>query len=247
MTNSVTLKNTVMNMLGSSLKINPELPFEVEVQRSRRKSAVIYVRNGKAEVRVPNRTPNYWIKQFVHEKRDWIEQQLHAEQQRKREQYSLRDGAGIPYLGELLQIRHEANAEVRVSKQELILPADDLFTDAAKEFHVWLKNQATEYIVPLARELAEQAGVGNKLGNIKFKKTKSRWGHCTRDGDVQFNWLIMLGPPDVVHYLVAHEVCHLVHMNHSRAYWAAVDSICPARKSAQKWLRANEHRVLALH
>ncbi len=234
-------------MLGSSLKIKPELPFDVEVQRSRRKSAVIYVRNGKAEVRVPNRTPNYWIKQFVHEKREWIEQQLLAEQQRKSEQYSLRDGANIPYLGESLQIKHVANAETDICGKELILPADDLFTDAASEFHRWLKAQATDYITPLAKDLAQQAQVAHKLRNIKFKKTKSRWGHCTREGDIQFNWLIMLGPPEVVRYLVAHEVCHLVHMNHSRAYWSAVDSICPERKVAQKWLRANEHKVLALH
>ncbi|MFK7730668.1 MAG: M48 family metallopeptidase [Pseudomonadales bacterium] len=234
-------------MLGSSLTIKPDLPFEVEVQRSRRKSAVIYVRNGKAEVRVPNRTPNYWVKQFVHEKRDWIEQQLLAERERKSEQYSLRDGANIPYLGQTLQIKHLANAEISISDDKLILPADDLFTDTAKDFHRWLKDQATDYIVPLAKELAEQASVEDKLRNIKFKKTKSRWGHCTREGDIQFNWLIMLGPPEVVHYLVAHEVCHLVHMNHSRAYWAVVDTICPERKAAQKWLRANEHRVLALH
>lgn len=234
-------------MLGSSLKIKPELPFDVEVQRSRRKSAVIYVRNGKAEVRVPNRTPNYWIKQFVHEKREWIEQQLLAEQQRKSEQYSLRDGANIPYLGESLQIKHVANAETDICGKKLILPADDLFTDAASEFHRWLKAQATDYITPLAKDLAQQAQVAHKLRNIKFKKTKSRWGHCTREGDIQFNWLIMLGPPEVVRYLVAHEVCHLAHMNHSRAYWAAVDSICPERKVAQKWLRANEHKVLALH
>ncbi len=234
-------------VLGSNLRIKSELPFDVEVQRSRRKSAVIYVRNGKAEVRVPNRTPNYWVKQFVHEKRDWIEQQLKAEQIRKSEQYSLRNGASIPFLGQPLQIRHVANADVHINRQELILPADDLFTDAAKEFHSWLKHQATEYIVPLANKLAEQAQVDNKLRNIKFKKTKSRWGHCTRDGDIQFNWLIMLGPPEIVHYLVAHEVCHLVHMNHSRAYWAVVDSLCPARKAAQKWLRSNEHKVLALH
>ncbi|MEM8498469.1 MAG: SprT family zinc-dependent metalloprotease [Pseudomonadota bacterium] len=234
-------------MLGSSLKIKPELPFEVEVQRSRRKSAVIYVRNGKAEVRVPNRTPNYWVKQFVQEKREWIEQQLLAEQQRKNEQYSLRDGTSIPYLGKPLQIKHLANARVSIKGDELILPADDLFTDAALEFHNWLKAQATDYIVPLANDLAQQAQVEHKLSHIKFKKTKSRWGHCTREGDIQFNWLIMLGPPEVVHYLIAHEVCHLVHMNHSRAYWSVVDSICPNRKLAQAWLRANEHKVLALH
>lgn len=234
-------------MLGSSLKITPDLPFEVEVQRSRRKSAVIYVRNGKAEVRVPNRTPNYWIKQFVHEKRDWIEQQLIAERERRSEQYSLHDGASIPYLGKSIHIKHLSNADVCINGDELILPADDLFSDTAKAFHRWLKNQAAEYIVPLANALAEQAGVADKLRNIKFKKTKSRWGHCTRDGDIQFNWLIMLGPPEIVRYLVAHEVCHLVHMNHSRAYWSVVDTVCPDRKAAQKWLRANEHKVLALH
>ncbi|MFK8019083.1 MAG: M48 family metallopeptidase [Pseudomonadales bacterium] len=223
------------------------LPFDVEVKRSNRKSAVIYVRDGRAEVRVPNRVPNYWIQQFLLERQDWIENRLRENQQRQADSYSLSDGAVITFLGEAVNVQHCNTNMVKLQDGVLVLPRDDLFTDTQAAFHGWLKQQACDYISPLAHQYASEVGVEDKLTQLRFKKTKSRWGHCTQAGVVQFNWLIMLAPPAAVRYLVAHEICHLVHMDHSRRFYSLVDSICSERKEAHLWLRENEHKVLALH
>lgn len=228
-------------------QVGSGLPFDVEVKRSNRKSAVIYVREGCAEVRVPNRVPNYWIQQFLLERRDWIENRLRENQQRQADSYSLSDGAVITFLGEAVKVQHCNTNVVTLENGVLILPRDDLFSDTQAAFHSWLKQRADDYISPLARQYAVEVGVEHKLTELRFKKTKSRWGHCTQAGVVQFNWLIMLAPAAAVRYLVAHEICHLVHMNHSRRFYNLVDSICHERKEAHLWLRENEHKVLALH
>lgn len=235
-------------MLLREKNIAEGLPFEIDLQRSSRKSAAIYVRNGRAEVRVPNRVPNYWVRQFVLERQDWIEEQLVCEQTREAEAFSLRNGAEISFLGKPVQIRHSnARNSALLVGETLYLPPDDLFTDCRVSFHQWLELQAKDHIIPLCEQTAELVGVSAKLKRVRFKNTKSRWGHCTREGIIQINALIMLAPPEVVHYLVAHEVSHLAHMNHSRSFWALVDTVCEERKSAQNWLRDNEHKLMALH
>ncbi len=60
---------------------------------------------------------------------------------------------------------------------------------------------------------------------------------------VQYNWLIMLAPANCVDYLIAHEICHLKHMNHSKTYWALVESVCPHYRESRRWIKANEHRL----
>lgn len=218
-------------------------PFEVDVQKSRRKSAVIYVRNGRVEVRVPMRTPNYWVNEFVQSRQQWIEQQLQRDAKRRAEHYQLSNGSKISFLGRSLTIISSNNTKVRLTEDELALPDDN----RNKAFKAWLKAEADAYMSPLAQERLAAIGADVLLQKIRFRFTRSRWGHCTRDGIVQFSPLIMLAPPHAVDYLVCHELSHLVHMNHSRAFWALVDSICPHRQDAQQWLKANEHKLLALH
>ncbi len=225
------------------------LPFPVQITRAKRKTAVIYARHGKADVRVPLKTSQSWVERFVTERSDWICKQLEAEQQRNAERFELRAGSHIEFLGARKTICWGSHSEPRVEliDDRLYLPEPDLLTDTHKLFHSWLKQQAEAWITPLARQLTERVGVAERLQTIRYRKNKSRWGYCTREGMLQFNWLIMLAPEEVVHYLVSHEVCHLRHMNHSRIYWQLVDSVCPDRKQAQKWLRHNEHRLLALY
>ena len=88
--------------------------------------------------------------------------------------------------------------------------------------------------------------VGLLISLVSFRKTKTKWGHCSTRGIIQFNWLIMMAPNEVIDYLVAHEVSHLVHMNHSTDYWRVVSSLCPNYKIHRDWLRENEHRFRLL-
>ena len=85
-------------------------------------------------------------------------------------------------------------------------------------------------------------GTADRLTDLRYRKTKTKWGHCTREGVIQLNWQLMMTPEPVRHYLITHELCHLVHMNHSKRFWDLVERHCPNYFEAEQWLREHEHR-----
>ena len=103
----------------------------------------------------------------------------------------------------------------------------------------------SEALALLAKKSEKLASVlGLKFALVRVRRTKSKWGHCTVRGELQYNWLVCLAPEPVVDYLVAHEVCHLCHHNHGRAFWQLVESVCPRYRELRRWLRDNGHRLV---
>ncbi len=81
---------------------------------------------------------------------------------------------------------------------------------------------------------------------ITIRSQKSRWGSCSCKKNLAFNCLLVLCPPDVLDYVVVHELCHLRHMNHSQSFWAEVEKYCPKYKSYRKWLKSEGDRLIKL-
>ena len=77
------------------------------------------------------------------------------------------------------------------------------------------------------------------FGKIRLSSAKRRWGSCTARGDLNFHWRLVLAPPEILDYVVVHELTHLVERNHSPRFWAKVESQFPAYKTAKKWLKEN--------
>lgn len=118
-----------------------------------------------------------------------------------------------------------------------------------------------EEIVPMieaeVRELAERATqlipervkyfaplVGVTYGRITIRNQKSRWGSCSAKGNLNFNVGLLLAPPEVLDYVVVHELCHRLEMNHSPKFWAKVGSIIPDYKIHEKWLKNNGREII---
>lgn len=78
---------------------------------------------------------------------------------------------------------------------------------------------------------------GGTYSRITIRDQKTRWGSCSAKGTLSFNWRLMLAPPAILDYVVVHELCHLTHMDHSPAFWQAVESVCPDYRTARKWLK----------
>lgn len=105
----------------------------------------------------------------------------------------------------------------------------------------WYKQQALRILSDKTRNLCLQLGVS--CNAIKLKRTRTKWGHCTPAGVIQYNWLIVQAPEFVVDYLVVHECCHLIHLNHSQAYWQLVEHFLPNYRVAKQWLKDHGHRL----
>ena len=98
----------------------------------------------------------------------------------------------------------------------------------------WLKSEAQRTISPLC--LAKAAKIDRRVRRVVVRSQRSRWGSCGANGHLSFNWRLILAPDDVLDYVVAHEVAHLMEMNHSPAFWRVVRRLTPEMENARAWL-----------
>lgn len=105
-----------------------------------------------------------------------------------------------------------------------------------------LADKALQHIPKRVSYFAKQIDV--TYGKITIRNQKTRWGSCSSKGNLNFNCLLMLTPPEVIDYVVVHELCHRKEMNHSEAFWAEVEKILPYYKEQVKWLKENGGQII---
>lgn len=81
-------------------------------------------------------------------------------------------------------------------------------------------------------------------GRISVRRQKTRWGSCSREGNLNFNVLLMMAPPEVLDYVVVHELCHRIEMNHSPRFWNQVERVLPDYKKERKWLKEHGNQLM---
>ncbi len=227
------------------LEVSPSsLPFCYAVRFSKRRSAELRVSEGKVKVYAPATMPMQAIASWVADREAWILRALDR-QSVKQAEVPVRQGVAgerWPYLGELFTLAIQPARRNSVCRE-----GDKLHVQLAAGASVgalieaWYKAEARTVLTAKTVTLAESLGLS--VHTVKLRRTKTKWGHCTRRGVIQFNWLVIQAPEWVVDYLVAHEVSHLQHPDHSRAFWRYVAAICPDYRAADRWLNENGHRL----
>lgn len=105
-----------------------------------------------------------------------------------------------------------------------------------------LADKALQHIPKRVSYFAKHIGV--TYVKITIRNQKTRWGSCSSKGNLNFNCLLMLTPPEVIDYVVVHELCHRKEMNHSGAFWAEVEKVIPDYKEQVKWLKENGGKII---
>lgn len=236
----------------SFLKNPAPVPFEFDLVRSaRRRSISIEIAKARVVVRAPYFVAKAEIEKFVREKSVWVQQKLVQQelQLSTLPVYNFMDASRLPFLGgELtLVVRKQPRADVvRYGEQLLvILSTRSRLPDEQQTKRLvcdWYQQQALALLC--AKTDAAVARLGVKHAGVTIKATRSKWGHCTAQGAIQYNWQILLAPESVVDYLVAHEVSHLLHHNHSPAFWSVVASLCPDYKKLRTWLKSQGTQLM---
>lgn len=170
---------------------------------------------------------------FVTAKRDWIAGRLAALPPR----IAFADGAVVPLLGVAHTVHHRPEARRGVWCEDGSLHVSGRAEFLARRLKDWLKDHAQREVAARAYPMAER--LGRRLAGIVLRDQRSRWGSCTSDGRLAFSWRLVLAPEPVLSYVVAHEVAHLVEMNHSPAFWRLVHQLMPDAAAPRHWLRLN--------
>ena len=210
-------------------------PFQVRRDaRARRMLLRVMPRNGEVVLVLPIRASLKSGQQFVAEQAGWIM----ARQNERPTQQIWQDGAILPLYGAPHKIRHrpEARGGVWTEGQEIHVTGKT--EHLPRRLRDWLKRRAREEFAVAAREMAASIGVSVK--RVTVRDTQSRWGSCSSHGNLSFSWRLLLAPPPVGRYLVAHEVAHLKHMDHSVAFWRLCAQLLGGEaelRAARNWLR----------
>ncbi|MFH1227405.1 MAG: SprT family zinc-dependent metalloprotease [Planctomycetota bacterium] len=213
-----------------------------KIIRSRRRTITLQVcRDAALVVRAPFNTGDDYIRRLVEQKRAWIsgKQALINRQRQSIKPKAFTDGEEFLYLGGAYKLYLTDDRKPPLSLMDAFYLSKDCRPGARQLFLEWYKKQAKNKVTERVNLYSTQAGL--KPNKIKITNAQKRWGSCSRDGNLSFSWRLIMAPLPVIDYVVAHEVAHLEHHNHSRRFWNKVAVLSPHYKQHRKWLRANDH------
>jgi predicted metal-dependent hydrolase len=217
------------------------MPISIDhLIRSRRKTiALIIQRDGSLTVRTPLRMPASTIQEFVQNHGDWIRKkqaQLKASAPPPKKGFV--EGETFPYLGREfpLTINIHQRPALIFDGTNFHLEKTDIL-DARQIFVQWYKTQARKVI-------SERIALISKKNDLIYHKVRissarTRWGSCSSNGTLSFIWRLVLAPPEIIDYVVVHELVHTQIKNHSAKFWRRVADIMPEYKRHVTWLKEN--------
>lgn len=226
-----------------------EPPLTVLLRRSaraRRFSLRVSRLDGRITLTLPSRAREAEALAFAREKADWLRRVLSEMglpgSQEETEGRLAAFGDTIPFQGRPVVLTPAAVRAARVEGEALLLPRDP--ERLAPRLAAFLRLAARDRLTEASDRYA--TAVGRRYARISLRDTRSRWGSCTHEGALMYSWRLILAPPAVLDYVAAHEVAHLVEMNHSQAFWDVVARLDPDYARHRDWLRregASLHRL----
>ncbi|MCP9760176.1 M48 family peptidase [Aquitalea sp. S1-19] len=227
--------------------ILPEGELAVVILRRPRKSIVLRMRHDALEVVAHPQVPVAYIRDLLIQRTNWIRH--HWQQQRALAQARVLPPSSVHFMGRPLPIVFCGGTRQRVVLDETEARVYGFSGEAEPEL----------LRAALARALSRQAvleyparlGVfaprlARQMQGWQLSGARTRWGSCTAAGKVRLNWRLIQAPAFVLDYVMAHELAHLAHLNHSPAFWAEVARLLPAWQTGRDWLKAHGNQLFSL-
>lgn len=199
---------------------------------------------GILKVTAPHFLPKAQIEKFILEKSAWVLKKIEDYQARHLNEkiHEFKNGEIFLHLGKeyILEIKQRKDAGIThsIKDRQLVIEHPGNLKEVLRSSLVgWYKNEGCRVIKERAEFYSRHFNCAPK--EIKVKEQKKRWGSCTHDNKLLFNWRIIMAPVKVIDSIVVHEMCHMVHKNHSKDFWELVFKIFPEYNDSKKWLKSN--------
>ena len=213
------------------------IPSPSIIRSVRRTMSLQITPDGELIVKAPFFVSEKIIQNFIKEKENWILKILQKSQNRKVNKKTYQEGEEFLYLGDKYKLHIGDFKEISIT-DKLNFPNFLVFR-AKKELTNWYIKEAREIITKQAEYMSKKMGV--KYKSLRFSDTISKWGSCSLDNSLQFNWRLVMAPITVINYVVIHELVHTSEKHHRLKFWSKVDLYTPAYKQHRKWLNNNKH------
>ena len=229
------MKSTSQPLVRSIQLSEMTIPYVLKHSKKARYLRMQISNNGELEVVLPRGFQVIDAEKFIYKKLDWIKKHLSQNRQSRNK---------ISLLGRNIKVTQNydlfiKNHKVKFGNDHLIIISPSGSKISIEEaFENWLRKLAKKSLVERVYKIAN--GLGYKIGKISIRGQKTRWGSCSTNGNLSFNYNLLRFRKEVIGYVIIHELCHLKEMNHSGKFWALVAEYCPQWRHHRKWLKDHE-------
>lgn len=222
-------KNTISY---AKLYINDnELTYQVKYSKKAKYLRLQINPSTGLEVVLPRRCRIEEAEKFIFKKKEWVLKHLKV----------LPLTEDFSYFGKKIEIIQKYNLflerhRISFNKNTLSIESPPGSDDKREViYNVWLRHLAKNYLTERTKELAQKYKF--RIGQIRIRNQKTRWGSCSTSGNISLNYRLMKYRKEIIDYVIIHELCHLKEMNHSKKFWMLVEKIIPEYKIAKKELK----------
>ena len=208
----------------------------VHVRQSKRAKRIsIRIRHEKIELIIPDSNFKK-AQEFLLDKESWIRKKLES-----RQEPIIYNSDNLIIFGTNYPLRYIDSTKQKV---RLCDNAITVYSTNNGKTHL-LKQFLTDFLLLKIQQLMSRVGNQENLRftEIKISNNKGTWGNCSSQGVLSFSWRLVFVPLETLYYVIAHEMSHLLEMNHSAKFWGLVSTLCPDYKIHKLWLKKNSNRL----
>lgn len=179
------------------------------------------------------------IEDFIFEKQNWIQKKQTQIENKTLPEQSYESGNEYLFLGKSYPLKHTKSGNpLSFDDQYFLLNTK---YEGNKAFHWFYKKEFIKIATPILEQLAKKHNLDYK--EVHFKAQKTRWGSCSASNNINLNYLLMMVPIAVIKMVIAHELAHVVHKNHSKDFYRLLATIVPTHKQEDIWLKQHSQML----
>jgi predicted metal-dependent hydrolase len=216
-----------------------KIPSGKIIRSHRRTIALEVTPDANLIVRAPHRVSESTIEEMIQQKSAWIRRKMDEMKQRPVSPYhQYAEGEIFLFHGRSYPLKVVENGKTTIERSDRLYVPAVFLPDIRNQIKRWYREEASKEIQ--ARCMWFSMKTGHVPVSINITDAQQRWGSCTHKGELNFSWRLIQAPPEIVDYVVVHELVHISQPDHSKKFWNKVKEILPDYERRRKWLRENE-------